>query len=179
MSDPLVGTLINGKFRVIEAIGQGGMGSVYRAEQLPLGRIVAVKVLRTKAGVSDVDPAFQRRFFLEASLCAKLSHANVVTIYDSGETDDGLPYIVMELLDGESLRELLTRGPLPLETVAALGLQMARGLARAHDLGVVHRDLKPENIFIVKTESGEPLLKLVDFGIARSRGDTRLTLAGE
>lgn len=175
-ADPRIGTLIAGRYLVESVLGEGGMAVVYRARHTLVDRPVAVKILHARLGR---DEQLRERFRREARSAAAIAHENVVTIYDSGETDDGLPYIVMELLDGESLRELLARGPLPLETVAALGLQMARGLARAHDLGVVHRDLKPENIFIVQSESGEPLLKLVDFGIARSRGETHLTLAGE
>lgn len=172
MSDPLVGTIINGKFRVIEAIGHGGMGAVYRAEQLPLGRIVAVKVLRNRPGVADTDPAFQRRFFLEASLCAKLSHANIVTIYDYGRIE-ALPeeayFMAMELLEGETLHARLRRsgGPLSIAESLSIAIEIARGLREAHRSGIVHRDLKPGNVMLVPdAETGEKV-KILDFGLVK------------
>ena len=174
--DPRVGTLIAGRYLIESVLGEGGMAVVYRARHTLVDRPVAVKILHARLGG---DEQLRERFRREARSAAAIAHENVVTIYDSGETAEGLPYIVMELLDGESLRELVARGALPLAEFLQLALQMSRGLARAHDLGVVHRDLKPENIFIVRTDSGPPLLKLVDFGIARSRGESRLTLAGE
>src|SRR5690606_24081349 len=101
-----------------------------------------------------------------------------IEIFDHGETEDGAPYLVMELLSGSPLADLIARGPMPAAEVAAYGLQIAEGLARAHDFDVIHRDLKPDNIF-VHIVSGRPVMKLLDFGIARSLHDTRLTSAGE
>ncbi len=172
VSDPLVGTFINGKFRVIEAIGQGGMGAVYRAEQLPLGRTVAIKVLRNRPGVSDVDPAFQRRFFLEASLCAKLSHANIVTIYDYGRIEgvsEEAYFMAMELLDGETLHARLRRsgGQLSLADSLSIALEIARGLREAHRTGIVHRDLKPGNVMLVPDAEAGEKVKILDFGLVK------------
>ncbi len=185
MTDPLVGLVINGKFRVVEPIGQGGMGAVYRAEQQPLGRIVAVKVLRNKPGVLQVDPAFQRRFFLEASLCAKLSHPNVVTIYDYGRIEqipDEAYFMAMELLEGETLHTRLRKsgGSLSVADTLTLALDIARGLREAHRNGIVHRDLKPGNVMLVPdAESGEKV-KILDFGLVKQvEGDNREDLTQE
>src|SRR5262249_12419467 len=104
---------------------------------------------------------------------------NVIEIFDQGETGDGTPYIVMELLEGQTLSALIEKGPIPPPRAVPILIQLARGIARAHDLGVVHRDLKPENIFICRRPDGSDLVKLLDFGSARSRGDSRLTNAGE
>jgi serine/threonine-protein kinase len=126
------------------------------------------------------DPTTRERFRREAKSAQTLAHPNVIEIFDQGETPEGMVYIVMELLAGKTLAELTEAGPVPLERGVPIMIQIARGIARAHDLGVVHRDLKPENIFVVRRQiDGTDLVKILDFGIAKSRGDTRLTNAGE
>jgi serine/threonine-protein kinase len=185
VTDPLVGLVINGKFRVVEAIGQGGMGAVYRAEQQPLGRIVAVKVLRNKPGVLQVDPAFQRRFFLEASLCAKLSHPNIVTVYDYGRIEtvpEEAYFMAMELLEGETLHSRLRKsgGALPIGDVLSITLEIARGLREAHRNGIVHRDLKPGNVMLVPDAEAGEKVKILDFGLVKQvEGDNREDLTQE
>ena len=127
------------------------MGAVYLAEQIAVGnRPVAVKVLSRK--LLD-DPNFLLRFQNEAASTGRIHHPNVVTIYESGQADDGTPYIAMEFLEGESLRQAMKRrGPLPVAEVAEILLQAARGLNAAHKLGIIHRDLKPDNIFLTYPE---------------------------
>ncbi|MBX7184288.1 MAG: protein kinase [Vicinamibacteria bacterium] len=148
-----------GPYQVLGSIGCGGMGEVYRARDLRLSRDVAVKVLR--ADVSR-DSDLVRRFEQEAKAVGALNHPNILTVFDTGESD-GLPYIVSELLQGGTLRERLQSGPLEARKAIEYGLQIARGLAAAHERGIVHRDLKPENLFL--TKSG--VVKILDFGIAK------------
>ena len=149
-----------GPYELSGAIGAGGMGEVYRARDPRLNREVAIKVL--PATFSD-DRQRLHRFEQEALAVAALNHPNILAVYDIGRQDNGSPYIVSELLEGESLRERLRSGPLPLRKAIDYALQIARGLSVAHDKGIVHRDLKPENIFV--TRDGRP--KLLDFGLAK------------
>ena len=159
-----------GKYDVLDILGQGGMGVVYRARDPVIARQVAIKVILDRA--MDA-PAVRERFYREARSAGALSHENVMTIYDVGE-DDGRPYIVMELLDGTDLRHVLGRRPLPsLDTRLDIVLQVCTGLGYAHSRGVVHRDIKPENVQV--TTSGR--VKLLDFGIARIQTEQTLTQA--
>lgn len=146
-------------YRVLAELGAGGMGVVYEAEDTRLRRRVALKVLPEDA---VANPSRLERFRREAQAASALNHPHICTIYDVGD-DDGRPFIVMEKLEGESLEQLLRRGPLPPEQVVATGMQVADALAAAHAAGIVHRDVKPGNIFI--TTRGEA--KLLDFGLAR------------
>lgn len=158
--DRLVGRLVGGKYRLIERIGRGAYGSVYRAEQLALGRDVAVKILRP--GVSD-DAAF----FAEAWGASRVHHPNVVTIFDYGESSDRTLFLVMEHVPGVTLSEIIDgQSPLPVPRVLSLMLQLAQGLEAVHRAGIVHADLKSSNIMVSPLPHGE-LIKLVDFGIAR------------
>ncbi len=174
IDDPRVGRLIAGRYAVESTLGLGGMATVYRGDEIASGRPVAIKIMH-QALVGEAD--LRERFRREARTAAAIAHENVVEVLDAGETEDGHPFLVMELLEGETLRAMVRRGPLPVPQVLALGAQIARGLARAHDLGIVHRDLKPENVFVVKRDGGL-VAKLVDFGIAHAREDKRLTVAG-
>ncbi len=144
-----------GPYRIEAPLGAGGMGEVYRAHDTRLGRDVALKVLRERESVE--------RFEREARAVAALSHPNILAIHDVG-TDGGRAYVAMELLQGETLRERLTAGPLPLRKALEIGAEIARGLAAAHAAGIVHRDLKPDNVWITR-EGG---VKILDFGLARS-----------
>ncbi|HJQ75407.1 MAG TPA: serine/threonine-protein kinase, partial [Gaiellaceae bacterium] len=157
------------RYRLDRPLGHGGMATVYLGRDTELDRPVAVKVLDA-AG----DDGLRKRFVREARLAARLSHPNVVSVYDAGE-DDGRPYLVMEHVEGETLADLLARrGRLPPEEVRALAVQGARGLAHAHAAGLVHRDIKPQNLLL--REDGT--LKIADFGIARAAEGTALTQAG-
>ena len=134
-----------GPYEVVSLLGVGGMGEVYRARDGRLGRDVAVKVL--PASVAE-QPERLRRFEQEAQAEGLLNHPNVVIVHDVG-THDGTPYLVTELLEGQSLRRRLEKGPLPLREAVDVALQIARGLAAAHEKGIVHRDLKPDNVFLI------------------------------
>ncbi|HXB55460.1 MAG TPA: serine/threonine-protein kinase [Vicinamibacteria bacterium] len=147
-----------GPYRVDSSLGAGGMGEVYRAVDTRLGRAVAVKVL---SGHRVRDPGRLQRFEEEARIVAGLSHANVLALHDVG-SQDGVDYAVFELLDGQTLRQRLDSGPLPVSKVVDYGVQVCQGLAAVHARGIVHRDLKPDNIFL--TRSGQ--LKILDFGLA-------------
>ncbi|MGA9752714.1 MAG: serine/threonine-protein kinase [Acidobacteriota bacterium] len=148
-----------GPYEVLSPLGAGGMGEVYRARDTRLGREVAVKVLPSEFAQ---DPERLRRFEQEARATAALDHPNILVLHDLG-IHDGAPYIVTELLEGESLRERLRGGPLPPAKAVGFGIQIAQGLAAAHEKGIVHRDLKLENLFITK----DGRVKILDFGLAR------------
>jgi hypothetical protein len=153
------GTLV-GSYEVVDRVGAGGMGAVYRARDTRLGRTVALKVLRTGA-----DPELLRRLDREARAASALSHPNIVHIYDVGVAagEAGEHYVVMEYVEGDTLRRRLARGPLPIPDVLDLGAQLADGVACAHRAGIVHRDLKPENLVV----TADGTLKILDFGLAK------------
>jgi serine/threonine protein kinase len=164
------GRIVGGKYRVDELIGSGGMGTVWSGQHTGLGTRVAIKFIRPAfASLPDA----RQRFEIEARAAARLHSKHAVQVYDYGVTDDGLPYIVMEYLEGESLSEaLVRRGPIPPAEVAHVIGEAALALQRAHAAGVVHRDLKPDNIFLATNPdaTNEELpytVKLVDFGIAK------------
>ena len=173
--DTLVGKIIKGRYRVLKKLGEGGMGTVYLAEQVAISRKVALKLLNPDYAR---DQEFVRRFRQEAKLAASLNHRNVITVFDFDQADDGSLYIVMEYADGKSLGEVIREGPMDVARALRLGLQIAEGLGAAHRTGVIHRDIKPENIMVVG--EGEEV-KLMDFGIARLRDTgtaTRMTRSG-
>jgi serine/threonine-protein kinase len=159
--DLLLGQTIKGRYRVLRKLGQGGMGSVYLAEQVSVARKVALKVLH---GDFAADEDFVKRFRLEARLAASLNHRNVITIHEFDQADDGSLFIAMEYLEGHTLNDLIRdHGALPVGRAVRLGLQIAQGLEAAHRAGVIHRDIKPHNIMVVAGDE----VKLMDFGIAR------------
>jgi len=157
-------------YRILSELGSGAMGVVYRAEDLALGRQVAVKFLSPRL---DPDPEARRRFVHEAKAAAALDHSGICTVYEAGEAD-GRPYIVMSLLEGRTLRDRIADGPLPIPEAAAIALQVAEALHEAHGKGVVHRDIKPANIML--TPRGQ--VKVMDFGLARVAGASQLTRSG-
>ncbi|HXY02550.1 MAG TPA: protein kinase [Terriglobales bacterium] len=155
----VIGTRL-GDCEVLAPIGAGGMGEVYRARDHSLGREVAIKVLPEELAS---DPERLRRFEQEARAAAALNHPNILIVYRFGATDSGKPYLVTELLHGQTLRERLLQGSLAVRKIIDYSSQIARGLAAAHDRGIVHRDLKPENLFITR----DGLVKILDFGLAK------------
>ncbi len=166
-TDPLVGRTLSGGYRVVEPLAEGSMGRVYRAEQSALGRPVAVKVM-SLALVSN--PEMVERFRNEARAASLLNHPNCVRVYDFGQTNDGRPYFVMELLTGHDLEAVLAQEPLqPVTRVLDIILQVLSALEEAHGLDVVHRDLKPANVFVMHQRGGGDLVKVVDFGLAKLR----------
>lgn len=167
------GQVIDDKFEVERLLGRGGMGVVVQARHLELDQRVAIKLL--KEGVLEGDEAVQR-FTREARALAKLGGEHVVRVTDVGRLPQGTPYMVMEYLDGEDLSaSLRRRGPLPPDEVADYLVQACAGLAEAHATGLVHRDLKPANLFLARRTDGTTQVKVLDFGIAKSIGGTRLT----
>jgi hypothetical protein len=165
--DPLLGRVVSEKFKILGFIARGGMGKVYRAEQTPLGRICAVKVLHPNYS-GEHDPEFHKRFFLEASMTSKLRHPNTVTIFDCGHTDDGVYYMAMEYLEGYTLHRAIRQvGHLPEERTAHIARQICRSLREAHSLGVVHRDLKPANVYLLEHGDEPDFVKVLDFGLVK------------
>ncbi|EDM75672.1 serine/threonine protein kinase [Plesiocystis pacifica SIR-1] len=165
-SPPEIGTTIAGRYTLIELLGSGGMGAVYRARQLNLDREVALKLVHARLLDDDEDDSALRRFEREARVAAALRHPNVIEIYDIGESE-GVAYLAMELLRGENLRRRLRTiaGPAPLAMVREVGLPLAEALVAAHAIGAVHRDLKPENVFLEDLPKGERVV-ILDFGLA-------------
>jgi eukaryotic-like serine/threonine-protein kinase len=170
VSDTLIHTLFDGRYRILRKLGSGGMANVYLAEDQELGRRVAIKILNDRHANDD---QFVERFRREAKNAAGLSHPNIVSIYDRGEAE-GTYYIAMEFLDGRSLKELiLSRGPAPVAVAIDYARQILAALRFAHRNGIVHRDIKPHNVLV----DGEGRLKVTDFGIARA-GASQMTEAG-
>src|SRR5215207_659631 len=170
VTDTLLNTLFDGRYRIVRKLGTGGMANVYLAEDEVLGRRVAIKILNDRhAG----DGQFVERFRREAKNAASLSHPNIVSIYDRGEAE-GTYYIAMEYLDGRSLKELIVaRGPAPIHIAVDYARQILTAIRFAHRHGIVHRDIKPHNVLV----DGEGRLKVTDFGIARA-GVSQMTEAG-
>jgi len=164
-------TILSGKYRITGELGSGGMGSVYLAEQIDLGnRPVAIKVLQPHI---SANPDLLERFKNEALTVGRLSHPNIVTIYEMSKSADGKLYIAMEYVPGVSLSRLLEKeGPLPPRRALRIAGQIARALDAAHQHGIIHRDIKPDNIMVVGAERGEDRVKLLDFGIAKLREDS-------
>ena len=170
VSDTLINTLFDGRYRIVRKLGMGGMANVYLAEDEVLGRRVAIKILNDRHAGDD---QFVERFRREAKNAASLSHPNIVSIYDRGEAE-GTYYIAMEYLDGRSLKELIVaRGPAPIHLAVDYARQILSALRFAHRHGIVHRDIKPHNVLV----DGEGRLKVTDFGIARA-GASQMTEAG-
>jgi eukaryotic-like serine/threonine-protein kinase len=169
-----VGTILVGKYKVSREVGRGGMAAVYEAEHLSLSKKVAIKILSSELTASKV---VSERFFREARAAASVKSPHIVDVYDSGRLEDGRPFIVMELLEGESLYDRMARVRIiDFETTARLIADCARGLSKAHAVGIVHRDLKPENIFMLTAEDGTEYAKILDFGLAKFYSPTE---AGE
>ena len=164
----LVGQVLADRYHVVKKLGEGGMGQVYLAEHVKMGRKSAIKVLNPSM---VYDPDAVARFNREAANASRISHPSVCAIYDFGETPEGLIYLAMEFVEGQPLTEVLKReGALPVARAVAIFAQVAGALHAAHDLGIVHRDLKPDNVMIARARDGTDVVKVVDFGIAKLVG---------
>lgn len=174
--DRLIGRTFDGRYTIVEKLGEGGMGSVYRSRQHSFGREVAIKVVNPGL---VTDPMIIKRFLREAKLSSRLSHPNAVAVLDFGQTDDGIFYLVMELVQGRTLHDAMAQTPqFTPERVVRVGTQICDALECAHDLGIVHRDLKPSNVMLLS--SGRDLVKVLDFGLAKSLAvdDRSTTMTG-
>ena len=171
--DPLIGRTIGGAYVVLELVGVGGMGRVYRAEQSMLGRTVAIKVVHPHLLGDEQSVA---RFYTEARTASRLNHPNSVGIIDFGRTEDGILYLVMEYLRGKDLARVMhEEGPLPFTRVVEVVVGVLAALGEAHSLDIVHRDLKPENVILERVRNGGDFVKVVDFGLAKLIGNSRGT----
>ena len=177
--DPLIGAVVGERYRIVNRIGVGGIGAVYRAEHTMMRRDLAIKVLLSELGGRE---EFARRFEREAESASRLAHPNIITVTDFGRTPDGSLFLAMEFLAGDSLTAVIDQGPLPRERALAIVRQILRGLDHAHAAGVVHRDLKPDNIMLVERDGQRDVVKILDFGIAKvtepTSGQEVLTQAG-
>jgi serine/threonine-protein kinase len=165
-TDPRVGTVLHGRYRIVSRIGSGGMGVVYQGERLGLNRRVAIKFLHQT--MAD-DPQWRGRFEREARAMSRLHHPHCVPVIDFGVTD--APYIVLEFVIGTSLGDLIARGPLPVRRAINITRQILAGLAHAHGQGVVHRDIKPDNVILIEATGTGDHAQLLDFGLARIVSD--------
>lgn len=174
-SDPLIGDLIEERYRIIRKLGEGGMGLVFEAEREIFGTRVALKVLRADSAGGEALARLER----EAKSASAIGHAHIVDVKDFGRLPDGSTYIVMELIEGDDLLTEIRRERLPWKRARAIAAQICEALAAAHERGIIHRDLKPENIILTTREGEADFVKIVDFGIARVSGATKLTAAGQ
>jgi eukaryotic-like serine/threonine-protein kinase len=166
---PLLGVTVGGKFVLREVIGAGAMGTVYRADQITLGRTVAVKILNANLARDD---SMVKRFHQEARAASRLNHPNTISIIDFGQTAEGLLYLVMEFVRGRTMTEVIRQDyPLPQARLVDIGCQVLAGLHEAHSQGVIHQDIKPDNVLVERLRTGGDLVKIADFGIARLRDD--------
>ena len=175
--DPLIGQVFGGKYTIVEKLGSGGMGGVYKAEQALMNRFVALKILRS---TFHGDAVQMRRFQQEARTLSQLSHPNAVTVFDFG-IENGLPYLVMEYIEGRTLKVVVREERrLPIPRVLQILRQACAALSEAHRLGIVHRDIKPDNIMLRTHHDGSDWVKVLDFGVAKSvlGTDPNLTQAG-
>ncbi|MFO8071359.1 MAG: serine/threonine-protein kinase [Polyangia bacterium] len=165
-ADPLIGVVIDDRYRLLDLIGRGGMGAVYRVEHVKMGKVMAMKLLHGELGQ---DQEVARRFRLEAEAVSRLTHLNTVSVFDFG-SHQGMMYLVMEYIEGRDLAEVLRiEGPMPAARVAHVLVQVCSALIEAHDKGIVHRDIKPENILVSQQYDYPDFVKVLDFGLAKLR----------
>ncbi len=174
--DPFVGKVIDGRYEIQQRVGEGGMGVVYKARQMSIDRIIALKMLNQQMAS---DQTWVQRFYNEAKACSRLQHPNTIRMFDFGQTQDGRLFMTMEFLDGVSLRDALQRGPLAPQRVIKILIQCCASLAEAHSIGIIHRDIKPDNVFLLNMAGSPDFVKLLDFSVAKLlEGDRMKTQAG-
>ena len=161
--DALIGTILAERYQIVERIGAGAMGAVYKARHVKVGRLFAVKLLHAAL---LTDKKLAQRFEREAELAGRLRHVNVIGVIDVGEAPDGIRYMVMDFADGEDLADLLVEAPMPAPRIINLVRQMLDGLGHAHEHGLIHRDFKPENVIVERDQNGVEVPRIIDFGIA-------------
>lgn len=169
------GTTFDGKYEILAVLGSGGVGTVYKAQEKELNRTVAIKLLHIwTSSLGELDSL--QRFRREAKVLCQLLHPNILRVYRFGMTEDGLPFLVMEYVGGESLRSLLEKnGPVEYQIVVRIALKLAAALQHAHEQGIVHRDLKPENVIVDLSDPVDPMVKLIDFGLCKPEQKTNST----
>ncbi|HKY05964.1 MAG TPA: serine/threonine-protein kinase [Blastocatellia bacterium] len=164
-TDPLIGRILAARYRLLQKLGQGGMGAVYKGQHIKMNRMTAIKVLTAQLAE---DPQFVARFEREAEMASHIDHPNAVNIYDFGEAEDGLVYIAMEFIEGQPLSSIIEKeGALALDRVVRITYQAADALHAAHNLGIIHRDFKPDNIMVCQKSGRPDWVEVVDFGIAK------------
>jgi eukaryotic-like serine/threonine-protein kinase len=174
--DPFVGRVIDGRYEIQARIGEGGMGVVYKARQISIDRVIALKMLNQQM---QGDQTWVQRFYNEAKACSRLQHPNTIRMFDFGQTQDGRLFMTMEFLDGVSLRDALQRGPIAPQRVIKILIQCCASLAEAHSIGIIHRDIKPDNVFLLNMAGSPDFVKLLDFSVAKLlEGDRMKTQAG-
>jgi eukaryotic-like serine/threonine-protein kinase len=174
--DPFVGKVIDGRYEIQARIGEGGMGVVYKARQTSIDRVIAIKMLNAQMAA---DPTWVQRFYNEAKACSRLQHPNTIRMFDFGQSSDGRLFMTMEFLDGMSLREAVSKGPMAPQRVVKILIQCCASLAEAHSIGIIHRDIKPDNVFLLNMAGSPDFVKLLDFSVAKLlEGDRMKTQAG-
>jgi serine/threonine-protein kinase len=174
--DPFVGKVIDGRYEIQQRVGEGGMGVVYKARQISIDRVIALKMLNQQM---QGDQTWVQRFYNEAKACSRLQHPNTIRMFDFGQTQDGRLFMTMEFLDGLSLRDALQRGPIAPQRVVKILIQCCASLAEAHSIGIIHRDIKPDNVFLLNMAGSPDFVKLLDFSVAKLlEGDRMKTQAG-
>jgi eukaryotic-like serine/threonine-protein kinase len=175
--DPFVGKVIDGRYEIQAKVGEGGMGVVYRARQISIDRVIAMKVLSPQMAA---DPNWVQRFYNEAKACSRLQHPNTIRMFDFGQTAEGRLFMTMEFLDGIGLRQAIQQGPFAAQRVIKVLIQCCASLAEAHSIGIIHRDIKPDNVFLLNMAGSPDFVKLLDFSVAKllQENDKMHTQAG-
>ena len=177
MQDPFIGKVFDGRYEILARIGEGGMGVVYKARQVSIDRVIAIKVLNPQMAS---DPTWVQRFSNEARACSRLQHPNTIRMFDFGQSQDGRYFLTMEFLEGQVLRGAIAQGPMPPSRVAKILIQCCASLAEAHAIGIIHRDIKPDNVFLLNMAGSPDFVKLLDFSVAKllQENDRMKTQAG-
>ncbi|HUQ04379.1 MAG TPA: serine/threonine-protein kinase [Kofleriaceae bacterium] len=178
MQDPFIGKVFDGRYEILARIGEGGMGVVYKAKQVSIDRVIAIKVLNPQMAS---DQQWVQRFANEARACSRLQHPNTIRMFDFGQSQqDGRYFLTMEFLEGQVLRGAITQGPMAANRVAKILIQCCASLAEAHSIGIIHRDIKPDNVFLLNMAGSPDFVKLLDFSVAKllQENDRMKTQAG-